>query len=86
MVIQVSVNYSNIADQLSDHLAEITDSITVFTQWLDLYDRPSMQVLVPQAKGIQVAGLIQYQCLRRAQDCSTQDSKLGPAHPGRGSN
>lgn len=40
---QASVNYSNIAEHLSGYVAELSDSISVCTQWLNLYSRPSMQ-------------------------------------------
>ncbi|KAL4736597.1 hypothetical protein BDV11DRAFT_10613 [Aspergillus similis] len=43
MIIQVSVNYSSISEQLSGYIADLSDRISVCTRWLDLYDRPSMQ-------------------------------------------
>ncbi|KAJ5940512.1 hypothetical protein N7516_000680 [Penicillium verrucosum] len=43
MVIQASVNYSTIAEKLSGYIAELSESIAVCTQWLDLYDNPAMQ-------------------------------------------
>ncbi|KAL2838263.1 hypothetical protein BJY01DRAFT_251062 [Aspergillus pseudoustus] len=43
MVIQAAVSYSNIAEQLSGYVAELSDSIGVCTTWLNLYENPSMQ-------------------------------------------
>ncbi|KAJ9488979.1 hypothetical protein VN97_g4333 [Penicillium thymicola] len=43
MVVQASVNYSTIAEKLSGYIAELSESIAVCTQWLDLYDNPAMQ-------------------------------------------
>ncbi|KAL2702243.1 hypothetical protein AAEP93_006541 [Penicillium crustosum] len=43
MVVQASVNYSTIAERLSGYIAELSESIAVCTQWLDLYDNPAMQ-------------------------------------------
>ncbi|KGO63279.1 hypothetical protein PEX2_010800 [Penicillium expansum] len=43
MVIQASVNYSTIAEKLSGYVVELSESIAVCTQWLDLYDNPAMQ-------------------------------------------
>ncbi|KAL4750922.1 hypothetical protein BDW72DRAFT_203542 [Aspergillus terricola var. indicus] len=43
MVIQAAVSYLNIAEQLSGYIAELSDSISVCTIWLNLYESPSMQ-------------------------------------------
>ncbi|KAL2824350.1 hypothetical protein BDW59DRAFT_147532 [Aspergillus cavernicola] len=43
MVVQASVNYSSIAEKLSGYVAELSDSISVCTKWLNLYDRLSMK-------------------------------------------
>ncbi|KAJ5178624.1 uncharacterized protein N7500_001323 [Penicillium coprophilum] len=43
MVIQASVNYSTIAERLSGYVAELSESIALCTQWLDLYSNPAMQ-------------------------------------------
>ncbi|KAL4970908.1 uncharacterized protein BDV14DRAFT_162255, partial [Aspergillus stella-maris] len=43
MVIQTAVSYSNIAEQLSGYIAELSDSIGVCTIWLNLYQNPSIQ-------------------------------------------
>ncbi|KAK2735199.1 hypothetical protein FQN57_001339 [Myotisia sp. PD_48] len=43
MIIQATVSYSNIAEQLSSYVAELSDSIGVCTEWLDLYDKPAMK-------------------------------------------
>ncbi|KAL2808967.1 hypothetical protein BJX63DRAFT_407181 [Aspergillus granulosus] len=43
MVIQAAVSYSSIGEQLSGYIAELSDSISVCTIWLDLYQNPSMQ-------------------------------------------
>ncbi|KAL2854562.1 hypothetical protein BJX68DRAFT_264462 [Aspergillus pseudodeflectus] len=43
MVIQATVSYSNIAEQLSGYVAELSESISICTIWLDLYQKPSMQ-------------------------------------------
>lgn len=43
LIQQASVNYSTIAEKLSGYIAELSESIAVCTQWLDLYDNPAMQ-------------------------------------------
>ncbi|KAL3465912.1 hypothetical protein BJX64DRAFT_252152 [Aspergillus heterothallicus] len=43
MVIQAAVSYSNIAEQLSGYIAELSESIGVCTTWLNLYQNTSMQ-------------------------------------------
>jgi hypothetical protein len=41
--LQASVNYSNIAEQLSSYIAQLSDEIAVCTRWLDLYHNVNMQ-------------------------------------------
>ncbi|KAJ0414208.1 hypothetical protein BJY00DRAFT_295530 [Aspergillus carlsbadensis] len=43
MIIQATVSYSNIAEQLSGYVAELSECIGICTIWLDLYQKPSMQ-------------------------------------------
>ncbi|CAI7655948.1 unnamed protein product [Penicillium glandicola] len=43
MVVQASINYSAIAERLSGYVADLSESIAICTQWLDLYANPAMQ-------------------------------------------
>jgi hypothetical protein len=42
-LLKATVSYSNIAEQLSGYVAELSESIGICTIWLDLYQKPSMQ-------------------------------------------
>ncbi|GKZ86133.1 hypothetical protein AnigIFM56816_000984 [Aspergillus niger] len=43
MVIQASINYSSIAEQLSTYVSDLTERISICTSWLDLYRTAAMK-------------------------------------------
>ncbi|KAJ5671793.1 hypothetical protein N7507_000920 [Penicillium longicatenatum] len=43
MIIQASVTYSDIAEQLSRYVKELSEKIALCTKWLDLFKTPEMQ-------------------------------------------
>ncbi|OJJ98704.1 hypothetical protein ASPACDRAFT_44332 [Aspergillus aculeatus ATCC 16872] len=43
MIIQASVNYSTIAEQLSSHITTLSERILVCTRWVDAFHEPVMQ-------------------------------------------
>ncbi|RAL09609.1 uncharacterized protein BO97DRAFT_445307 [Aspergillus homomorphus CBS 101889] len=51
MIIQASVNYSTIAEQLSSHINTLSDRILVCTRWVDTFDEPIMQARLSSIYG-----------------------------------
>ncbi|KAJ5345905.1 hypothetical protein N7452_003909 [Penicillium brevicompactum] len=43
MIIQTSINYADIAEKLSTYVADLSESVAICTNWLDLYETADMK-------------------------------------------